>query len=131
VLPVRFLHTIQAGRDPVGTRVRVLTMQAIEEGRCVVVPAFSQAVGRVTLSRAGRIFGGRSAIAIRLDSLQVGPDRWVAMSAVIAGLEYTPRRRVTEAGVAYGGSTSFASRGAVVAGMAAADVAVAPMAILG
>jgi hypothetical protein len=129
-VPVRFLHTIQGGRDPVGTRVRVLTMATIDQNGCAAIPAFTQAVGRVTVSRAGRIFGGRSTLAIELDSLEVG-SRWVAIRGVLEALEYTPGRDVTARGLVYGGPTSFASRGAVVAGMAASDLAVAPIAILG
>ncbi len=131
VLPVRFLHTIQAGHDPVGASVRVVTMGPIEVNGCVVVPAFVQAVGRVTVSRAGHVFGGRSAVAIELDSLEVAPDRWVGIRAVLEGLEYTPGRDVTAAGVVHGAPTSFASRSVVIAGIAASDLAIAPVAILG
>ncbi|HXQ28602.1 MAG TPA: LssY C-terminal domain-containing protein [Gemmatimonadales bacterium] len=131
VLPVRFIQTIQGGRDPVGTRVRVLTMEAVEQTGCAAWPAFAQAVGRVTVSHAGRIFGGRSALAVELDSLEVAPERWIAIDAVIEGLEYTPGRDVTAAGVVHGGSTSFGSRSVVVAGIVASDLPTAPLAILG
>src|SRR5579862_3871924 len=131
VVPVRFLQTIQGGRDSIGTPVRVLTMAAIDEHGCVAIPAFTEARGRITLSRAGRIFGGRSALAIELDSLEVGVGRWVAIQGVLEALEYTPVRDVTTAGVVHGRATSFASRSVVVVGMAASDLAVAPIAILG
>ena len=130
-LPIRFLQTITSGRDPLATRVRVLTMGALVSNGCVVVPAFTQATGALSLSRRGRIFGGRGALGLQFDSLEIRPGRWVAIHAVLDTLEYTPDKDLSDSGVAYGRRGSIAKR-AVPLGLAgAADVAVVPVAVLG
>jgi hypothetical protein len=130
-LPIRFLQTITSGRDSVGTRVRVQTMGALLGNGCVVMPPYTQAAGAVTLSRRGRMFGGRGALSLQFDSLQIHSGRWITISAVLDTLEYTPDKDLSDAGVAYGRRGSFAKRVVPFGIAGAADVAVVPVAVLG
>ena len=130
-LPIRFLQTVISGRDSVGTRVRVQTMGALASHGCVIVPPYTQAAGALTLSRRGRIFGGRGALSLRFDSLQIRPGRWLAISAVLDTLEYTPEKDLSASGVAYGRRGSIAKRVVPFGIAGAADVAVVPVAVLG
>jgi len=131
MLPVRFLQTIMGGRDSIATRVRVQTMGALVSNGCVIVPPFTQAAGALTVSRRGRMFGGRGALGLQFDSLQIAPGRWQAIHAVLDTLEYTPDKDLSDLGVAYGRRGSIAKR-VVPFGLAgAADVAVVPVALLG
>jgi LssY-like putative type I secretion system component LssY len=130
-LPIRFLQAITSGQDSVGTQVRVQTMGALVSDGCVTVPPFTQAAGTLTLSRRGRIFGGRGALGLRFDSLQIGPGRWLAVNALLDTLEYTPDKDLSNSGVAYGRRGSIAKRVVPFGIAGAADVAVMPVAILG
>jgi hypothetical protein len=130
-LPIRFLQTITSGRDSVGTRVRVQTMGALLGNGCVVMPPYTQAAGAVTLSRRGRMFGGRGALSLQFDSLQIHSGRWITIRAVLDTLEYTPDKDLSDAGVAYGRRGSFAKRVVPFGIAGAADVAVVPVAVLG
>ena len=109
-LPIRFLQPVTGGRDSVGTRVRVQTLGALVSNRCVIVAPYTQAAGVLTLSRRGRIFGGRGALSLRFDSLQIRPGQWLAISAVLDTLEYTPDRDLSDSGVAYGRRGSIVKR---------------------
>ena len=130
-LPVRFLYPLVSGRDTVGTRVLVQTMGALVHDSCVVVQPFTQAQGRVTLSRGGRLFGGRGEIRVAFDSLEVRRGRWVRITAVLDTLEYEPPRDVGPSGTVHGGHVSFVKR-LVPAGLVVlADVDVIPVALLG
>jgi LssY-like putative type I secretion system component LssY len=131
-LPIRFLQTVTSGRDPVGTRVRVQTLGSLVSNGCVIVPPFTQAAGALTLSRRGHIFGGRGALGLRFDSLQIRPGQWLAISAVLATLEYTPDKDLSDSGVAYGPRGSFAKRVLPFGIAGAADVVgEAAVAVLG
>ena len=130
-LPIRFLQTLTSGRDTVGTRVRVQAMGSLVSNGCVVVPSYTQATGVVTLSRRGGLFGGRAALSLQFDSLQIRPGEWVPISAVLDTLEYTPHRDLTNSGVAYGRRGSIAKRVVPFGIAGAADVAMMPVAVLG
>jgi hypothetical protein len=130
-VPIRFLQTIISGRDSLGTRVRVQAMGAMVSNGCVIVPPYRQAAGGVTLSHRGRIFGGRGALSIRFDSLQIRSGEWLPINAVLDTLEYTPDKDLSDAGVAYGRRGSFAKRVVPFGIAGAADVAVVPVAVLG
>jgi hypothetical protein len=130
-LPIRFLQTVTGGRDSLGTRVRVQTMGALVSNGCVIVSPYAQAAGALTLSRGGRIFGGRGALSLQFDSLQIGPGQWLAIRAVLDTLEYTPHKDLSDAGVAYGRRGSIAKRVVPFGIAGAADVAMAPVAVLG
>lgn len=110
-LPIRFLQSVTSGQDSVGTRVRVQTMGALLGHGCMVMPPYTtQAAGAVTLSRRGRMFGGRGALSLQFDSLEIRPGRWLAISAVLDTLEYTPDKDLSDSGVAYGRRGSFPMR---------------------
>lgn len=130
-LPIRFLQPVTGGRDLLGTRVLVQTMGALVSNGCVIVPPYTQAAGMLTLSRRGRMFGGRGAIGLRFDSLQVGLGQWRAIRAVLDTLEYTPDRDLSDSGVAYGRRGSIPKRVVPIGLAGAADVAVVPVAVLG
>jgi hypothetical protein len=130
-LAIRFLHSVHSGRDTVGTPVLVQTLDPLTIDRCLVVPAYRRVAGRVVVSRAGRMFGGRGALGLRFDSLEVAPQRWVSFDAVLETLEYTPAKNVTGSGVIYGARASLAGRAWPAGIMGAADVAVVPAAVLG
>ena len=130
-VPIRFLQTIISGRDSIGTRVRVQSMGAMVSHGCVIVPPYLQAAGGVTLSHRGRIFGGRGALSVRFDSLQIRSGEWLAIDAVLDTLEYTPDKDLSDAGVAYGRRGSFTKRVVPFGIAGAADVAVIPVAVLG
>ena len=130
-LPIRFLATITSGQIPVGARLRVQTMGSLVSDGCEVVPPYTQAVGVVTLSRGGRMFGGRGALRARFDSLEVGPHRWVAVTAVLDTLEYSSHKNLSDSGVAYGHHGSLAKRAVPVGLASVAGAAVVPVAVLG
>jgi hypothetical protein len=130
-VPIRFLETLTSGRDSIGTRLRVQTMGALANGRCEIVPPFTLAAGVVTLSRSGRLFGGRGAISARFDSLEIAPGRWIAISAVLDTLEYTSSDNLSDSGVAYGRHASLAGRAVPVGIAGAASVAAPPAALFG
>jgi hypothetical protein len=85
----------------------------------------------VTVSRGGHWFGGRGALGIRFDSLLVAPDKWVGVTAVLDTLEYTPTKRLTDSGVAYGSRGSMAKRAVPVAIAGVSDIAMFPVVVLG
>jgi LssY C-terminus len=130
-VPIRFLQTVIGGRDSIGTRVRVQTMGSLVSNDCVIVPPYTQAAGALTLSRPGRLFGGRGSLSVRFDSLQIRPGQWVPISAVLDTLEYTPHKNLTNSGVAYGRRGSIAKRVFPFGVAGVADVAVMPVAVLG
>lgn len=130
-LPIRFLQTVTSGRDSVATRVRVQTMGSLVSDGCVIAPPYTQAAGALTLSRRGRVFGGRGALSLRFDSLQVRTGEWQAIDAVLDTLEYTPDKDLSEAGVAYGRRGSIPKRVVPIGIAGAADLAVVPVALLG
>lgn len=130
-LPIRFLATLTSGHDAVGTRVRVQTMGPLASDGCMLVPPYTQATGVITLSRRGQLFGGRGALRMRFDSLELGRDRWVGVSAVLDTLEYTPHKSLSDSGVAYGRHGSLAKRAVPVGIAGVAGAAVAPVALLG
>jgi hypothetical protein len=106
-------------------------MGALLGNGCVVMPPYTQAAGAVTLSHRGRLFGGRGALSLQFDSLQIHSGRWITISAVLDTLEYTPDKDLSDAGVAYGRRGSFAKRVVPFGIAGAADVAVVPVAVLG
>jgi LssY C-terminus len=130
-LPIRFLQTITGGRDSVGSRVQVQTMGSLVSGGCVVAPSYTQALGSLALSRRAGMFGGRGALSVQFDSLQIRPGEWVAISAVLDTLEYTPGKDLSNSGVAYGRRGRIAKRVVPFGIAGAADVAVMPVAVLG
>ena len=130
-VPIRFLERIRSGKDTVGAPVLVQTLGALEDQGCVVVPAYTRAAGRVTLSQRGDLFGGRGALGLRFDSLEVRRGEWRPIEAVLDSLEYTPSRDLTEGGTVYGSRGSIAKRAAMVGIMGAADIAAAPVALFG
>lgn len=130
-VPIRFLERLRSGRDSVGTPILVQTLGALVDHGCVVVPAFTRAAGRVVLSRRGDLFGGRGALALQFDSLEVRRGSWVPIDGVLDSLEYTPAKDVTETGTVYGSRGSIAKRAAFVGIMGAADIAAAPVALFG
>jgi hypothetical protein len=125
---IRFLRPLYSGRDTVGTPVLVQTLEALTTDHCVVVAAYHRAAGRVIVSRAGRLFGGRGTLRLRFDSLQVAPDRWVPISAVLETLEYT--RDLTDSGLVRGARASLAGRAWPAGVLGAADIAVVPAAVI-
>ena len=130
-LPIRFLYPLASGRDTVGTRVLVQTMGALAHDSCVVVQPFTQVQGRVTLSRGGRLFGGRGEIHIAFDSLEVRRGAWVPIAAVLDTLEYEAPRDVGPSGTIHGGHVSFVKRLVPAGIVGLADVDVIPVALLG
>lgn len=130
-LPVRFLYPLASGLDTIGTRVLVQTMGALMEDSCVIVPAFTQVEGRVTLSRGGGRFGGRGKIRIAFDSLELRRGTWVAMPAVLDTLEYVARRDIDASGTVHGGHASIVRRLLPAGLLGIADVDVIPAVMLG
>ena len=128
---IRFRQPLRGGRDGVGTRVVVQTMNELSDDGCAVVPPYARAVGRVTLSRGGRWFGGRGALAVRFDSLEVRPAAWIAIDAVLDGLEYARDRDLTHTGVVYGSRASVAGRALPVGIAGAVGLDAGPLAVLG
>ncbi|HUK63474.1 MAG TPA: hypothetical protein VLV15_09075, partial [Dongiaceae bacterium] len=130
-LRIRFLETLTSGFDSVGARVRVQTMGALLNEGCEMVPPYTQALGVVTMSHGGRLFGGRGALGVRFDSLELGPDRWMAISAVLDTLEYTSSNNLSDSGIAYGRHASLAGRAVPVGLAGVASVAAVPVALFG
>jgi hypothetical protein len=130
-LPIRFLGSLTSGRDLPGTRVRVRTMGALARDDCVIIPPYVRVAGAVTLSRSGRVFGGGGALSLRFDSLEIARGRWVPIDAVLDTLEYTPRGRLSDSGVAYARRGSVTKRAIPVGLAGAADVAGMPVALVG
>jgi len=128
-LPIRFLETITSGHDSIGTRLRVQTMGPLTNAGCEIVPAYTQAGGVVTLSRAGRRFGGRGALSVRFDSLELAPDRWVTITAVLDTLEYTSSENLSDSGIAFGRHASLAGRAVPVGIAGVTDLATVPVAL--
>ena len=122
-LPIRFLQTVISGRDSIGTRVRVQSMGAMVSNGCVIVPPYTQAAGAVTLSRRGRMFGAGARSACDSTHSRSAPAEWLAISAVLDTLEYTPDKDLSDSGVAYGRRGSFAKRVVPFGIAGAADVA--------
>ncbi len=130
-LPIRFLLSVRSGRDAVGTRVLAQTLGPLTHHACTVSAAYTHVVGRVTRSRAGHLFGGRGVLALRFDSLEVGPGDWVAIDAVLDTLEYTPKADLSDSGVVRGSRASAASRAVPLGIAGAAGLDLGPFALLG
>jgi hypothetical protein len=128
---IRFVRPLYSGRDGVGTQVLVQTLDSLVIDRCVVVPAYRRVAGRVVISKAGRIFGGRGTLRLRFDSLEVAPQVWVPFDAVLETLEYTSAKNLTDSGVVYGAHASLAGRAVPVGVVSAADLGLVPAAVLG
>lgn len=133
-VPIRFVQPITSGRDPAGTAVLVQTMGTLVQDSCVVVPAYTRAMGHIVVSRGGGRFGRHGRLGLRFDSLEVRPGRWAAIAAVLDTLEYAAPGVLSDSGVVSSGRTSAAGVGKrlVPAGVAAAaDIAALPVALLG
>jgi hypothetical protein len=129
-LPIRFVQTIKSGRDSVGARVAVQTLGPLVHNGCVVVAPYTQVVARVTVSRGGHLFGGRGTLALRFDSLETLPDRWIAITGVLATLEYAREGDLTETGVLYASRGSFVKRATPLGLAGAVGLDPAPLAVL-
>lgn len=70
VLPVLLLHTIEAGKTPVGVVVRARTMQVVDLADGRVIPKGSQVVGHVVTSQALVAGGGPSVLGVRFERLE-------------------------------------------------------------
>jgi hypothetical protein len=133
-LPIRFLQPVTSGRDSVGTKVLVQTLGAVVRDSCVVVPAYTEIVGRVTLSRGGARFGHGGHLALHFDSLQVARGRWVPISGVLDSLEYQPQPSSIDSGNISAPSrrrAHLAESAVPIALAAATGVAIVPAAIVG
>jgi hypothetical protein len=64
------------------------TMAPVRAGDCILVPPFARVAGTVDQSRRGRWFGPRGSLHLRFDSVQTAPGSWVAVSAVLASVEW-------------------------------------------
>lgn len=133
VVPVRFLRTIAGGRDSVGSPVMVQTLAALVTDSCVVVEPFRRLLGHVSISRPARRFGRPGELAFRFDSLEIGPNEWAPVEAVLDSVEYA-ERDLSQSGELAGGPRPTRGRylrtGALVGVSALAEEAAVPVALL-
>jgi hypothetical protein len=106
-------------------------MGALVSDSCIVVRPYTHILGRVLVSRGGRRFARRGEIRIEFDSLEARPGEWVPIEGVLDSLEYSPRRDLTPSGTLYGRRVSIGKRLLPVGLLAAADVEILPVALLG
>jgi hypothetical protein len=123
-VPIRFTHSLAAGRDRAGSAIAVQTMADLEAGGCVLVPAYAPILGTVVASEPGRLFGKRGYLALRFDSLLAAPGVWVPLAATLDSLEWAPHGAWPGRGIVTGRPRSVrgfvgAAGAAGVAGVAA------------
>ncbi len=131
--PIRFLQPITSGKDKAGERLVVQTLGAVVRDSCVVVPAYNEVVGRVTVSQSGSRFGHGGRLALRFDSLRVALDHWLPITAQLDSLEYVSASSGVDTGIIRAPSDRRAhmEESSVLALAAATGVGLIPAAILG
>lgn len=125
-LRIRFLEPIVSGRTPAHGEIRVQSLDALQAGGCIVVPAFTPLMGTIETSRAGRTALGHGSLRIVFDSIQAQTGDWLSLSAVLDSLEWSPRR--VKNGTAFSGRKAVAWLAGERLVLLAAHVAAAPAA---
>lgn len=129
--PIRFLQPIVSGKNPVGERLLVQTLAAVVHDSCVELPAYTEVVGRITVSQGGSRFGRGGSLGLRFDSLRVDLQHWVPITGLLDSLEYVNAQAHVDTGTIRAPNRKVHVKTAVPLALAAAtEVAVIPAAIL-
>jgi hypothetical protein len=89
-IPIRFLTPISSGTTRRGWTVEVQTMADVRAGSCVVVPAYTRVLGIVDESLAGRFFRRAGRLHLTFEDANIGPGKWLPLTAVVEGVEWLP-----------------------------------------
>lgn len=131
-IPIRFLTSLRSGKDTIGTPVTAESIAPVLLDSCTVVPPYARASGRIVRSRRGGWFGGRGELRIHFDSIELGRNRWVSLTAVLDSLEYTAAANVEASGAIRGNGGSLGRRLLPSGALAVPGVlAVIPSALIG
>ena len=129
--PIRFLQPIVSGKNPVGERLLVQTLAAVVHDSCVVVPAYTEVAGQITVSHGGGRFGRGGSLGLQFDSLRVDFQHWVPITGLLDSLEYVNSRARVDTGTIHAPNRKLhVKTGVPLAVAAATEVAVIPAAIL-